>query len=141
MVSNVSTKTITVLDNDMYTINDVCEAILSEVRENKYDSKSLFAIHLALEEAIVNALKHGNKFDSSKKVDVSYHITESKCDISVTDEGCGFDPDSLPDPRAEENLYKPSGRGVLLIRSYMDVVEFNKIGNSVHMVKLNKSQS
>ena len=136
MVSNVSKK-ITLVDGDKRAVCTVCNRLLSEVRENNYDSEAIFSIHLALEEAILNAIEHGNKFDPSKKVDIYYQITGDKCDITITDEGSGFDPASLPDPRAKENLYKPSGRGVLLIKSYMDFVEFNKSGNSVHMIKYN----
>ena len=135
MVSETSTKRISVVDSDVYAISKICGRLLDEVRAKDFDSDEIFAIHLALEEAILNALKHGNKFDPKKTVDIDYQITDEKCDIAVADEGEGFSPDSLPDPRAEENLYKPCGRGVLLMRSYMDVVEFNEPGNRVHMIK------
>jgi serine/threonine-protein kinase RsbW len=135
MVSETSTKKITVTDSDVYAISNICGRLLDEVRAKDFDSEEIFAIHLALEEAILNALKHGNKFDPTKIVDIDYLITDEKCDISVADEGPGFSPDSLPDPREEENIYKPCGRGVLLMRSYMDVVEFNESGNRVHMIK------
>jgi serine/threonine-protein kinase RsbW len=135
MVSETPTKRIRVVDNDVYAIGKICGRLLDEVRAKDFDSQEIFAIHLALEEAILNALKHGNKFDPKKTVDIDYQITDEKCDIAVADEGEGFAPDSLPDPRAEENLYKPCGRGVLLMRSYMDVVEFNEPGNRVHMIK------
>jgi len=135
MVSETSTKRISVVDSDVYAISKICGRLLDEVRAKDFDSDEIFAIHLALEEAILNALKHGNKFDPKKTVDIDYQITDEKCDIAVADEGEGFSPDSLPDPRAEENIYKPCGRGVLLMRSYMDVVEFNEPGNRVHMIK------
>ena len=135
MVSKTSTKKITVVDSDVYAISKICERLLEEVRAKNFDPDQIFAIHLALEEALINAFKHGNKFDPTKNVDIDYVITDDKCDIAVADQGDGFSPDSLPDPRAEENLYKPSGRGVLLMRSYMDVVEFNEHGNRVHMIK------
>lgn len=139
MVSETPTKRITVVDNDVYAISKICGRLLDEVREKNFNTEEIFAIHLALEEAIFNAIKHGNKFDPEKSVDIDYQITDDKCDIAVADEGAGFSPDSLPDPRDEENLYKPCGRGVLLMRSYMDVVEFNEPGNKVHMVKFKKT--
>lgn len=135
MVSDTLTKKITVVDSDVYAISKICGHLLDEVRAKNFDSDQIFAIHLALEEALLNAYKHGNKFDSTKNIDIDYFVTDDKFDISVADQGTGFSPDSLPDPRAEENLYKPCGRGVLLMRSYMDVVEFNESGNRVHMVK------
>ena len=140
MVSETPSKKITVVDSDVYAVSKICGRILDEVREKSFDPDEVFAIHLALEEAILNAFKHGNKFDPTKTVDIDYLITDEKCDISVSDEGAGFSPDSLPDPRDEENLYKPSGRGVLLMRSYMDVVEYNEYGNKVHMVKFKNAE-
>jgi serine/threonine-protein kinase RsbW len=135
MVSETSTKKITLVDSDVYAISKICGRLLDEVRAKNFDSDQIFAIHLALEEALINAFKHGNKYDPTKNVDIDYVVTDEKFDISVADEGSGFSPDRLPDPRSEENLYKPCGRGVLLMRSYMDVVEFNEDGNRVHMVK------
>lgn len=139
MVSKTLTKKITVVDSDVYAISKVCGRLLDEVRAKNFDSDQIFAIHLALEEALLNAYKHGNKFDSTKKIDIDYFVSDEKFEISVADQGTGFSPDSLPDPRAEENLYKPCGRGVLLMRSYMDVVEFNEPGNMVHMIKFKKA--
>ena len=137
MVSKASKK-ITFVYSYRCAVSSICSRLLAEIREKNYSSEAIFAIHLALEEAILNAIEHGNQFDSAKKVDIYYQITDEKCDITVADEGPGFDPDSLPDPRTKENLYKPSGRGVLLIKSYMDIVEFNECGNTVHMIKFNR---
>ena len=92
-------------------------------------------VHLALEEAFLNAAQHGNKLDPTKKVKIDYALTAEEIEISITDQGGGFNPNSVPDPRSDENLYKPDGRGLLLIQSYMDTVEFNESGNRVRMVK------
>ena len=119
----------------------VCRGLLSEVEANDYAKDDIFAIHLALDEAVVNAVKHGSSLDPEKKVTLKWRVTDEKFEISVTDTGEGFEPGELPDPRCGENLEKPSGRGVLLMRSYMDVVEFNDRGNCVHMVKYNSSKS
>jgi serine/threonine-protein kinase RsbW len=135
MVSETSTKKITLVDSDVYAISRICGRLLDEVRAKNFDSDQIFAIHLALEEALLNAFKHGNKYDPTKNVHIAYLVTEDKFEISVEDQGTGFYPDRLPDPRSEENLYKPCGRGVLLMRSYMDVVEYNQNGNRVHMIK------
>lgn len=116
-------------------IPQLCERILAEIKANSFNSEDTFAIHLALEEAFVNAVKHGNKMDPSKHVQIDYSVSPEKIEICITDQGEGFDPNRIPDPRSGENLYKPEGRGLLLIRSYMDVVEFNQRGNSVRMVR------
>ena len=109
--------------------------ILSELTAKDFGQEDVFAVHLAVQEAFVNALKHGNKMDSSKKVRINYCISRDKVDISMTDEGCGFDPEEVPDPRCGENIYKANGRGLLLMRSYMDMVEYNESGNCVHLVR------
>lgn len=110
-------------------------AILSKLKEFDYSEDDVFAIHLALEEALANALKHGNGNDPSKKVRVELFIDNKKVEIFITDQGRGFVPEKVPDPRCDSNLYKTEGRGLLLIKSYMDEVEYNDSGNQVHMVK------
>jgi serine/threonine-protein kinase RsbW len=102
---------------------------------NNFSRDGVFAVHLALEEAFINAVRHGNKMDPTKEIKIDYSVGSDKVEISMTDEGDGFDPDSVPDPRCAENLYKTKGRGLLLIRSYMDIVKFSKQGNRIHMVK------
>ena len=113
----------------------LCQELFADVIECGFNEDNAFAIHLALEEAFHNAVEHGNNGDSSKHVSVECLITSEKFDILVSDEGSGFAPENIPDPRSEENLYKCGGRGVLLMRSYMDVVEYNESGNSVRMIK------
>lgn len=100
-----------------------------------YD-KDLFSIKLALEEALVNAIKHGNQYDRNKKVDITYAILPDRFVIHITDEGEGFDPADVPDPTAIENLERPCGRGLMLMKYYMSEVEYNSRGNSVTMAKL-----
>jgi serine/threonine-protein kinase RsbW len=116
-------------------IVEVCKKILSELEAGDFSQEDIFAVHLALEEAFINAIKHGNKMNPDREVKVDYSVGSDKVEIFMTDEGGGFDPNSVPDPRSGENLYKTEGRGLLLINSYMDVVEFNEHGNRVHMVR------
>ena len=140
MVSKSSTNRI-VIPGRALELERICDTILSEARLCNYSEDEIFAIHLAVEEAFANALKHGNRNDSEKTITVEYSVSPNKVDISVTDQGCGFNPESLPDPRCGENIYKSFGRGVLLMRSYMDKVEYNKAGNSVRMVKIKERQN
>lgn len=123
------------IKNDALELGRVCRQILQDVTSDGFSEEEVFAIHLALEEVLVNALKHGNKNNSDKKINIEYNITKNKFEITVTDEGDGFEPEHVPDPRNDENLCKTSGRGMLLIRSYMDKVEYNEKGNSVLLVK------
>ena len=113
----------------------VCKQIISELKANHFSQDDIFSVHIALHEAFLNAFKHGNKMDASKQVKIDYLLDSDRIEISMADEGNGFDPDSVPDPRVGENLYKTEGRGLLLMSSYMDVVKFNERGNCVHMVR------
>ena len=115
--------------------------ILSDCEKHGFGEAELFGIKLALEEALVNACKHGNKLDPSKNVRVQYHVTDQRADIVVEDQGCGFNPADLPDPLADENLERCCGRGILLMRAYMSSVVFNPAGNKVTMTKFNESYS
>jgi serine/threonine-protein kinase RsbW len=96
----------------------------------------VFSIKLALEEAIINAMKHGNQMDRSKSVRVSYRLLPDRFEVEVSDEGAGFDPCDVPDPTAVENLERPCGRGLMLMRHYMSEVVFRGAGNCVVMSKV-----
>jgi len=113
----------------------VCRWVLSKLKANGFSQEDIFAVHLALQEAFTNAITHGNKMSRDREVKIDYSVGPDKFEVSMTDEGEGFDPDAVPDPRYDENLFKPEGRGLLLMRSYMDVVEFNERGNSVYMAR------
>ena len=117
---------------------DLQKRILDEVAGHRYDENSFFAIKLALEEGMTNAIKHGNKLDPAKKVHVEYSVTAKQAEIVIEDEGPGFDPKHVPDPLSEENLEKPSGRGILLIGAYMNTFEYSNGGRRLRMVKVNE---
>ena len=113
------------------------QGLLQEVAKYAYSEACTFAIKLAVEEALNNAIKHGNRFDSSKTIDLTFRVGPAETAVTITDQGSGFDPNDVPDPTVEENLQKPTGRGIMLMRAYMDEVRFNEKGNQVHMVKRN----
>jgi len=113
------------------------QEILGEVAKHAYSEACVFAIKLAVEEALNNAIKHGNRFDSSKTISLTFRVGPAETAVTITDQGSGFNPGVVPDPTKEENLQKPTGRGIMLMRAYMDEVRFNEKGNQVHMVKRN----
>lgn len=123
--------------SDFDTGCEVQQQILHEVERHGFNPNSLFATRLALEEALVNAIKHGNKLDPRKKVLVDARVTRDRVEIEIEDQGPGFDRASVPDPTAVENLCKCSGRGILLIEAYMNSVAWSKGGRRVRMVRLN----
>ncbi len=126
-----------VIPSELESARTVAERVLAEVHRHHYSPESVFAIKLALEEALTNAVKHGNAGDRTKRVTVEFSINAKRAVIIVTDEGPGFDPRCVPDPTADENLECPSGRGIMLMRAYMDAVTFDRTGRSVRLVKLN----
>jgi len=113
----------------------VIDELLAELSKLKWAENDLFGIHLAVEEALVNAIKHGNRNDRSKQVHVLFQLSEEAIHVEISDEGAGFDPEEVPDPTDEENLEVPSGRGLMLMRTFMNQVEFNDKGNQVVMDK------
>lgn len=135
MGSNGPIKCAVTVDSLPSTGAEVCRWLLSVLEQKGFSQDDMFAVHLAVEEAFLNAVKHGNKMDPRKKVSVEYTVDDEKVEVSLADEGEGFDPQKIPDPRMGRNLYRPDGRGMLLMGAYMDVVEYNQRGNSVRMVR------
>jgi serine/threonine-protein kinase RsbW len=124
-----------VISSDTAEARRVQEEIEQALKDHQFSPHDVFSIKLALEEALVNAIKHGNQMDRSKAVRVAYRITADRFDVWVSDEGRGFDPDDVPDCTAAENLERPSGRGLMLMRHYMNEVDYNATGNVVYMSK------
>ena len=102
------------------------------------DDDTQHYVGVAIRECVINAIKHGNRNDSNKHVFVEFSIADRVLSIRVRDQGEGFDPDTLSDPLAPENLLKASGRGIFLIRSFMDDVQLGSApegGMEVRMIK------
>ncbi len=112
--------------------------ILVHVRKHGFCEEAVFAIKLALEEAMTNAVKHGNGNDATKKITVRYAVDDERIEITVSDEGQGFAPEDVPDPTSNDRLTLPSGRGIMLMRAYMDDVEYRRNGREVYLMKRNR---
>lgn len=125
------------IPSDFDAARDVQERILRDVEHCGFGEETTFALRIALEEAMVNAIKHGNGLDPDKKVHVESTVTPERAEIVVEDEGPGFDRGNIPDPTHDDNLHKPSGRGILLIEAYMDSAQWSKGGRRLRMVKEN----
>ncbi len=130
-----------VIPSDPAEARRVQEEIEQQLKEHEYSEREIFSVKLALEEALVNAIKHGNQFDHNKKVHIAYKIKPECFEILIRDEGPGFDPDEVPDPTAVENLERPCGRGLMLMRYYMNEVSFGPGGNTVFMTKLRNGKT
>lgn len=97
-----------------------------------------FGVDMAVREAVTNAVVHGNKLDEAKVVELRLRNTPEVLEISVHDQGSGFNPNEVPDPTKDENILKTSGRGIFFMRNFMDEVEWSadpKGGTSVRMIK------
>ncbi len=112
------------------------EDIVVAMETAGYSCKEIFGVRLALEEALVNAIKHGHQGDPSKEVRLRYQITRDRLLAEIEDQGPGFDPHAVPDPLAPENLERSCGRGLVLMRHYMTWVRFNDAGNRVTLCRL-----
>jgi serine/threonine-protein kinase RsbW len=111
------------------------EAVTTLMEAAGYLNKDVFDLRLALEEAIINAVKHGNRSDPGKRVVVRYSVTVERVLAEIEDQGPGFDPTCVPDPTAEENLERSCGRGLLLIRYYTTWARYNERGNCLTLCK------
>jgi serine/threonine-protein kinase RsbW len=129
-----------VVPNDLQNAKRSEDRIMTELARCRYSPNVTFAIKLALEEALTNAVKHGNSNDASKQLVVRYSVDPRRTVIMVRDQGRGFTPRRVPDPTSEENLERPYGRGIMLMHAYMTRVHFNTAGNEVWMLKENREE-
>lgn len=119
------------LPTDLDSLAEI-ESLIEQIRaERDFGDEVAGNLMMAFHEAVTNAIIHGNKLDPGKIVDIKAWFTDTQLVLQVTDQGTGFNPDSLPDPLDENNLLKSGGRGVFLIRQFSDEVDFNDLGNVI----------
>jgi serine/threonine-protein kinase RsbW len=109
--------------------------VLAQLKQLGWAERDLFAIQMALVESLINAMRHGNRLDAKKQVDVECKANSDRFWMRVKDEGPGFQPDAVPDCTSEENLDRCCGRGLALMKAYMTSVQYNDCGNIVTMEK------
>lgn len=115
------------------------EELVGELRRQNWDPHGIFSVNLAVEEALVNAIRHGNRLDADKQVHVCCKVSPDRLWIQIEDQGPGFDPEQVPDCTAPENLECTGGRGIMLMKNYMTRVEYSPGGNRVIMEKVRGS--
>jgi len=125
------------LDSSLQSVNMAEETAQLIAAKVGFDEDNCLKISMAVREAAVNAVLHGNAYDPKKKMTVAFENTGRALVITVTDEGKGLDVNTVPDPTTPENLLKQSGRGIFLMRSFMDQVRVRLLepGTEVTMVK------
>ncbi len=131
------------LESTLESVNKAEQTAMQFAAKTGFDADTCDNIALAVREAAVNAVLHGNEYDPNKKVTVSYEALEDSLIIKIADQGKGLKEEEVPDPLSPENLLKRSGRGIFLIRSFMDEVDIRGLepGTEVTMVKHLKPNS
>lgn len=120
-----------VIPSNMEAGRRVLGEVLRELEATGWGRRDIFAVHLSMEESLVNAIRHGNQLDPKKRVSIECSMTSDLVRIEITDEGPGFDPDEIPDPTLPDRLDVPGGRGLLLMRTFMSRVEFHDRGRRI----------
>lgn len=115
--------------------HELIETILDQLSEHAWTGRDFFGVRLALEEGVINAIKHGNQLAVDKRVVVEWTVSPQRLWIRIEDEGPGFDPSNVPDCTDCEHIDLPSGRGIMLMRNFMTRVEYRERGNVLEMEK------
>lgn len=125
------------LDSTLETVDSAEQTACRMAAECGFGEDEVMQISMAVREAAVNAVLHGNAYDPDKKVKLDFERTSRELVITIRDQGKGLDPTKIPDPLAPENLLKTSGRGIFLIRSFMDEVQIlpSQTGTEIKLVK------
>jgi serine/threonine-protein kinase RsbW len=126
------------LESTLESVDSAEQIVLAEAQALGLDDDDLYRVGIAIRECMVNAVVHGNRYNSRKKVHLKVERTADRLTVVVGDEGDGFDPNAVPDPLAGENLLRGSGRGVMLMQSFMDEFQISQRqpqGTEVKMVK------
>jgi serine/threonine-protein kinase RsbW len=126
------------LESTLESVDSAEQIVLAESKALGFDEDDLYRVGIAIRECMVNAVVHGNRYNSRKKVHLKVERTADRLTITVRDEGDGFDPKAVPDPLDAENLLRGSGRGVMLMQSFMDEFQISPgqpRGTEVKMVK------
>jgi serine/threonine-protein kinase RsbW len=127
-----------VLPSHIEAVADVAAAMTDFIKSCGLDEQTAFGLDMAVREAVTNSIVHGNQEDETKSVEVIFNCLANAVEIEIRDQGEGFDPTSVPDPTEPANILKTSGRGIFLMRTFMDEVEWlarPEGGTTVRMVK------
>jgi serine/threonine-protein kinase RsbW len=124
-----------VIPSDFAAGQSVLEELLTQLESRHWRQHDIFCVHLAMEEALVNAILHGNHLDAAKHVRVTCNVSSDRVRIEINDEGGGFNPSDIPDPTCPERIHSPGGRGVMLMKAFMSRVEYRAPGNQVILEK------
>jgi serine/threonine-protein kinase RsbW len=123
------------VDGQMMPGRKVLDEIVAQLKARRWDPADCYAVRLAIDEALVNAIRHGNRFDPQKRVAIRSWLSADLLRVEVHDQGAGFDPAIVPDPTAPDRIDLPHGRGLMLMRAFMSRVSFGDSGRLVILEK------
>ncbi len=141
MISGQRELTERIIPNNLRAVQLIREEILAEVGRCGFDEEDTFGIALSLAEALGNAYEHGNRRDPSKWITVRYRVSNTVATIVIQDEGVGFDPDLVPDPTDDAQLSRENGRGIQLMKAFLDNVCYSRRGTRVRLTRRARSLS
>ena len=127
------------IPNDAAVGRQLLDNVLQKLEDLHWARREIFGVQLAVDEALINAISHGNALDETKHVRFACRVSPERIHVEITDEGPGFDPDLLPDPTSPNRIGEPGGRGVLLMRAFMSRVEFRDHGNHIVLEKVRET--
>jgi serine/threonine-protein kinase RsbW len=129
-----------VLPSRIEAVNMAASAAAEFVKRSALGEDAAFGVDMAVREAVTNAVLHGNRQDEAKAVEVGFKRLPSEIEITVRDEGEGFDPESVPDPTQPQNIMKTSGRGILFMRTFMDEIQWSRHPEGGTVVRMRKKR-
>jgi serine/threonine-protein kinase RsbW len=124
-----------IIGSDLLSGRRILDELIRQLHSHCWNCDDVFAVHLAIEEALVNAICHGNREDPGKQVQVRCRLAKDRVRVEIADEGPGFDPGRVPDPTDPDRLENPKGRGLLLMRAFMSRVDYQDSGRTVILEK------
>jgi len=123
------------IKSDLVLVKELIASFVRDLQRENFSKELIFDLRLAFEEALVNAVKHGNKGNQELSVRGSWSVSKERIEMVVHNEGEGFDCENVPDPTCQENIAKAGGRGFFLMKKLMDRVEFYDCGRKIKMIK------
>lgn len=133
-----ATKKELTLPSRLETVEEATLAAVEFAKQSGFDEGALYAIDMAMRESMANAVKHGNKFDENKSVEITFENLPEGFEVTIRDFGAGFAVEDIPDPTNPENLLKANGRGILFMRNFMEEVEWTNHPTGGTIVKMRK---
>lgn len=137
MADSTTSRVSFTLDSSLESVNKIEQTAELCAVSAGFDEDTVSNISMAIREAAVNAVLHGNSYDANKSVTAAFETTAEALTIRISDQGKGLDPETIPDPLAPENILRGSGRGIFLIRAFMDEVKFRQLhpGTELTLIK------